>query len=535
MFDVDFGGREVFTIGRIFIGIIKFFIKLILFFGLEFPLAFVGGFLWLVLVKYPEVLEEHETLLMFPFFFGLTISILLSLAFTVRNFVRLFKKDPTITLRSMFGVKSAKKITDPTIKEIRSDSGFIFGKWKGKYIAKSEKEDGHILVIGGAGSGKSSCLAIPTLDSWLERVFAIDIKGELLAKCTRDRNRVKVFAPQDIASHGYDPFWALHESENVAQDIKDITLAIMPTPPDVKDPFWIESAQNVLNGSLSHFYGLGYTFIESMQKIASTPVKTLLNEIMSGNNTLAKIFVAQLIDQKDETLAGIATELSNKIMLFATDPMIVSALSRDVSVTPKDLENGFDVFIQIPEDKLEQWKSLLTLINNQFLKYFEKRSETDSKPILFLLDEFARLGKIEAILNGLATLRSKKITIAILTQSLAQLDLIYGKESRQVIADNCSYKAILKATDADTQEYFSKLVGTYDKMKKTSSANFEQYTQMGKGTGASKTTEEKRIIKPEEFATLDKIVLLTPFGFCRAEKTPYYKDKRFLKGANQNG
>ena len=52
---------------------------------------------------------------------------------------------------------------------------------------------------------------------------------------------------------------------------------------------------------------------------------------------------------------------------------------------------------------------------------------------------------------------------AILTQSLAQLDLIYGRESRQVIADNCSYKAILKATDADTQEYFSKLVGTYDK------------------------------------------------------------------------
>ncbi len=460
----------------------------------------------------------------------LVISFIPTLMIFSRNLVRTFSRNNTFSWLSFFmggGISGEKKIINPTIKEIRAESGFIFGKWKGKYMAKQETEDGHILVIGGAGSGKSSCIAIPSLDAWMERVFAIDIKGELLEKCTRNREQIKVFAPADSCSYGYDPFWALHESDNLAQDIKDITLAIMPTPPDVKDPFWIESAQNVLNGSLTHFYALGYNFIGAMGKTAATPLKTLLEEIMASDNRLAQIFVAQLVDQKPETLAGIATELSNKIMLFATDPMIVNALSRDMTVTPKDLENGFDVFIQIPEHKLEQWKPLLTLINNQFLKHFEKRSESDSKPVLFLLDEFARLGKIEAILNGLATLRSKKITIAILTQSLAQLDMIYGKEARQVIADNCPYKAILKATDADTQEYFSKLVGTYDKMKRTQSANFEQYTQLGKGTGTSTTTEEKRIIKPEDFATLDKIVLLTPYGFCRAEKTPYYQDKRF--------
>ena len=530
MFDINFSGRDFMTIGRIFIGIIKILLKVIFFFGLEFPFAVFGILFWLVNGEHSWWLWKNEKILEPIFITAMVISCLFSLLFTIRNFARLFKKDPTITIRSMFGAKDSKKITNPTIKEIRSESGFIFGKQNGKYIAKSETEDGHILVIGGAGSGKSSCLAIPSLDSWKERVFAIDIKGELLQKCTRDRSRVKVFSPQEQDSYGYDPFWALYESDNIAQDIKDITLAIMPTPPDVKDPFWIESAQNVLNGSLTHFYGQGYSFIESMQEIVSTPIQSLLGDIMDSDNMLAKIFVAQLVDQKAETLSGIATELSNKIMLFATDPAISGALARPQKITPHDLENGYDVFISIPEHKLEQWKPLLTLINNQFLKHFEKRPESDSKPILFLLDEFARLGKIDAILNGLATLRSKKITIAILTQSLAQLDLIYGRESRQVIADNCSYKAILKATDADTQEYFSKLVGTYDKIKKSSSAQFEQYTQLGKGTGASTTTEEKRIVKPEEFATLDKIILLTPYGFCRAEKIPYYKEKRFAKG-----
>ena len=521
--------QAILTIIGLLLKLAIVFLKIAMYTGTWIQCIWFGFVLWMNanIDTLPKWLDNQvaETALIIIFY----VSFIPTLMIFSRNLVRTFKKDNSFTWGDFLKDKQTKT-TNPIIKDLESESGFIFGKQKGKWLAKHESIDGHILVIGGAGSGKSSCLAIPSLDSWKERVFAIDIKGELLEKCTRNPDKVKVFNPQDVNSYGYDPFWALDESDHIAQDIKDITLAIMPTPPDVKDPFWIESAQNVLNGSLSHFYSLGYNFIDSMEKIVSTPIQTLIGEIMNGQNTLAKMFVAQLVDQKPETLSGIATELSNKIMLFATDSSISNALSRPNRITPHDLENGYDVFISIPEHKLEQWKSLLTLINNQFLKHFEKRSETDSKPILFLLDEFARLGKIDAILNGLATLRSKKITIAILTQSLAQLDLIYGKESRQVIADNCSYKAILKATDADTQEYFSKLVGTYDKIKKSSSANFEQYTQMGKGTGTSKTTEEKRIIKPEEFATLDKIVLLTPYGFCRAEKAPYYLEKRFMKG-----
>src|SRR5690606_32187010 len=187
--------------------------------------------------------------------------------------------------------------------------------------------------------------------------------------------------------------------------------------------------------------------------------------------------------------------LSNNIMVFATDPQLKKALSNPKAINPTLLERGEDVFLQIPEHKLEQWRGLLSLIVQQFLKHFERRPDGTATPVLFLLDEFARLGKIEVISNGLATLRSKKVHICILTQSLAQIDAIYGKVQRQVIADNCSYKAILRATDAETQEYFSKLVGTYDKQKVTQSANYEQYTKLGKGTSKSITTEEKRIIK----------------------------------------
>lgn len=131
---------------------------------------------------------------------------------------------------------------------------------------------------------------------------------------------------------------------------------------------------------------------------------------------------------------------------------------------------------------------------------------------------------MEGILNGLATLRSKKITIEIIIQSLAQLDAIYGKEQRQIITDNCAYKAILGATDSDTQKYFSTLVGTHE-MQRESFTKDRKNLVFHDITSSNISIVDKPIIRPEEFAYLKDIVLLTPDGFSRVKKQPYYTMK----------
>ena len=423
-------------------------------------------------------------------------------------------------LRSAAGNK--EKESEKISKEYATNKleGVFFGKKKGKYITKKETEDGHVLVVGGAGSGKSSCIAIPTLWAWQNSVFAIDIKGELSRKA--NCSNMKIFNLTDATSYGYDPFHSLQSQENRVPDARSIALAIAPEPAGTKDPFWIQAVQNLLTGAILFFSGYSMTFIETMQKIQELPLKDLITLIWEGEDDAAKKFITQFVNAESKTLSGIAMELSNKIMLFATDPIIESALSRQETVTPDDLENGFDVFIVIPEDKLEQWKSLLTLICSQFLKHFERRDETkENVPVLFLLDEFPRLGKIEPVITGLTTLRSKKIHVCLIAQSLAQLDVIYGKDQRKVIVGNCQYRAVLQATDVDTQEYFAKAYGTYDKEKESKNINYDTIG-IGKGTSKGTTTEEKHKIKLEEFAHLQDIVLFTPKGSMRVDKAPYY-------------
>jgi type IV secretion system protein VirD4 len=406
--------------------------------------------------------------------------------------------------------------------------GFVFGKRSFRYVCKKENIDGHILVLGGSGSGKTSCLAVPSLLSWRSRVFAVDIKGELYQKTAWKRGWIKAFNPLDPKSCGYNPFYILDQSDNLVGAARQIVLSLINQPADVRDPFWVQAAQNLFTGSILHFYHLGYSFIKMVKAIQDLKPSSLVKQIAESPSQDARRFIGQFLDMDVKTLAGIYAELSNKLAIFATDPLLQECLSRERFIRPDDLEEGRDIYLLLPEDKLEAWQGLLTLIVNQFLRRFEQRKEGKGEPILFLLDEFPRLGKIEAV-KGIATLRSKKVTICLLVQSLAQLDFLYGKSYRQVIVDNCAYKAILNATDADTQEYFSRLVGTMEQPRLTQTTNFKNDTQEIQGKGTSETTIEKRLVKPEKFATLDEIVLLSPFGFCWVKKTSCYRVRAFQK------
>ena len=530
-------GKEIGGLLRVLMYAFKallFILKIAHFVGLTWffvPIAFALIYEW-VSGNYLEnsvVVEAIFSVMVFVCFVLAPLTLL-------QNLIRMIKKDRTFSIAKAILNRTKKKGFEAklggdtvALASAGDVSGFVFGKKGGKYVTMPEATDGHVLVIGGAGSGKTAGVAIPTLMSWRERVFAIDIKGELYqkTKAARTEAQIKVFNPTDPNAHGYDPFFVLKHSAEVPEEARALALSICPLPAEVKDPFWIQSAQNMLTGFLVYFFHKDFSFSETMKAIKSRGVKKLITEIMEGEDEQAIAEVSQFDGMDDKTLSGVFTELSNHITIFATSADLQRALSgHGRCITPADLENGYDVYCCIPEHKLEQWKELMGMLCNQFLKSFERRPDGNTKPILFLIDEFPRLGKIETISNGLATLRSKKIHIALFVQSKSQLNAIYGKDVAEVIADNCSYKAILKASEPNTQEWCSKLVGTYDKKKLSSNYNAD-VIGIGKGQGTSKTEEEKKIIKPEEFAYLQDVVCLFPNGYRRIDKAYYFKDKTF--------
>ena len=96
-----------------------------------------------------------------------------------------------------------------------------------------------------------------------------------------------------------------------------------------------------------------------MQIIKGTPTKELIEQIVADTNDKAKMEIMQFSGMDDKTLSGVFAELSNHITVFATSDDLQRALSGEGrSITPADIEGGYDIFCCIPEHKLEEWKDL---------------------------------------------------------------------------------------------------------------------------------------------------------------------------------
>ena len=130
-------------------------------------------------------------------------------------------------------------------------------------------------------------------------------------------------------------------------------------------------------------------------------------------------------------------ELTTNLSVFGSKSDIKYCFrDNPIKASPFTFKENKSVFLAIPEHMLESYKAILRLCTVQTLKEMERRpdasgKEVKNKPMIILIDEFARLGRMEGIFNALATLASKKISVILAFQSLAQCEVIYSKEENE--------------------------------------------------------------------------------------------------------
>ena len=413
-------------------------------------------------------------------------------------------------------------------------SGILLGRDRrsGKYVCKPLNEDGHVFLIGGSGSGKSSAFVIPTLlINKSTRVFAVDIKGELSFKSTKYGNEhVRIFNPSDRSKYGYDPLYNLSENsttQQIMETMQNISFSLISLPAGLKDPFWKNSARNLLTGLLIFYYKQGIReYIAIIDEILKQPVKESIKAVMfnAKPTSVEYHYVVQFKDMEDETLGGIVAEMNNHLVVFANDQDIRYAFMDNPNrVNPLDLEKGFSIYLSIKEEKLSDYYDVMQLIINQTLSQLEKRPE-DSEPIIFIIDELPRIlsaGKLDRLLDGARTLRSRKVCLFLITQSTEALMSAFTENEVADLISNCPYIIILSASSPKTQKSVCSWCGKYKVQKKS-------WSNGGKSRNTNISYEEKDIVEPSDLLTLKntgEAILITPNGYCRVKKTPYYEDK----------
>lgn len=195
----------------------------------------------------------------------------------------------------------------------KKPTGIVFGLAGKNYVCKQFEMQGHTTVIGGSGSGKSSCLCIPTVLSNPEaRIFAIDIKGELSFKSTKYGDaHVMIVNPADRNSYGYNPFYALDENsstQDILETMQNISFSLISLSASETQPFWKQSGRNLLTGLLIYYYKQGmHDFISVIDAILSKPVKDSIQEVLNNakSDSVEYRYIVQFSDIADGRLGGL--------------------------------------------------------------------------------------------------------------------------------------------------------------------------------------------------------------------------------------
>lgn len=441
--------------------------------------------------------------------YGMYILILVACGFWL--FIRLgLKKDSLRTSNQLHRDNKTKA------------EGIIFGKQRGKLIYSKTNEEGHVLVTGGSGSGKTSSILIPTLKSFSGTFFCIDISGDISPNV--DKQNSLLYNPDDANSIPYNIFGAIDNLKNFDEQneaLERLSYLLMPEEINMSDSsrYFLTEGRKILTAALIAFYHENKDFVEICKIIFTNSWINLFNMIDNTNNQNAIAYINSFVGANEQNTAGCKQQTDASVKIFATYKTLGTTIRRPsnegICFYPEQLEK-YNVFVNIHDSKLMVYAPLLHIITAQTLDYFSTRSLMQKNTILLCLDEFASLGRLD-ILHALQTLRKKHVRILVLTQSLSDLDMIYGKNERIAMTNNFKYKAVLEATDPDTQDYFSRLIGQNLVLRMSTTKSSGQ-------TSRTRAEQKDWIIDPASFAQLrNHLILIYPDGYLKLEKNYWFK------------
>ena len=426
------------------------------------------------------------------------------------------------------------------LRSRKDASGIIFGKLGSLLACSPENDEGHIAIFGGTGLGKTLALLVPTLRKWLGTALVIDIAGDI-CKNVYMPNKL-IYEPENPESTPYNIFAEIDETEDKDEQNELLANLAHLLMPDVRrdnstSMFFKTEGRKMLTAALITFYHANIDFIDICRIVVDSNWETLLADIAERGNDKARQFISSFIGTKGENTAGCKQALDKAINLFVFSENLKCNIRRprpgEQHISPDKLEEH-NVFVILDDAKLKVYAPLLHVFTAQSLNYFSKRKNYSGKTILFCLDEFATYGRID-LADALRKFRKKRIRIMVLTQSIADIDLIYGWDERKVMMDNFAFNVILGSDDPNTQEPFSKKIGErtviktrISKTKKPIERVVEHPWIQGRtitmrDTEVTTTVHEyeqvERIIPPAELGRLgDDLILLTLDGNMRLKK-----------------
>lgn len=368
--------------------------------------------------------------------------------------------------------KESKYKNNDLSHNLNMENGIILGKVPNKKELmimhdNTSIDNQNVVVIGSSGAGKSQAYVIPNLINIRNKsIIVTDPKGELYeltSQLKRDQG-YKTYQVDfvNFKQAKYNPLYYV-ETPLDAQKIANTIISNFEKGGESgSGQFFKNSATNILS-ALIVYVKTEYDKDEAnLEKVVEVYDEHIQDEehFLKWVDTIpkehpAKDLLNSIKELTDVTRKSVTSTLSNGFSLFKL-PQVKSMTSKSDFNFEDFIDEKAILYVKLSMED-DTFAPLTSVFFNQMINIYyqiaqESKDNKLKRKIVFMLEEFANIGKLDNYSKVLATCRSLGLSMHTIIQNKAQLEKrsMYGKDEATDILGNHDTTVLLRADKKDT-------------------------------------------------------------------------------------
>ncbi|MDR2865558.1 MAG: type IV secretory system conjugative DNA transfer family protein [Spirochaetaceae bacterium] len=414
------------------------------------------------------------------------------------------------------------------------------------------------LLAAPTRSGKGVSSVVPTLLSYPGSVFILDLKGENFDFTSGFRARFgKVYrwAPMGKGHH-FNPLMEIRRDQDAFSDanlLADILTTPVTAAASSASEHFITAARDFLTSVILHclcsdwedktFSGCR-KFLAQVDPVDSDNNQYIYDLMIKGHHCSSEIH-QQIIEgagnqrkRPYEEGGSVLSTVNNALAIFADNHIKENTANSEFYIDEfEKTDTPISLYVTIPYSEIQRISPLIRMFVTLFSRRFTG-GETNAMnikfktPILFILDEFDKLGKMEELHTNMGIHNGYGIHYFLIIQAISQLNKLYGKDHSFLAHCRTNLFYAPGPAEIENAETISKICGQESIYKANRSYSGSKGGLLFSNHSLSGNEQGRNLINADEVLRLpsDQLVLLTqdspPYI---AKKNVYYKDPMFTK------
>ncbi len=355
--------------------------------------------------------------------------------------------------------------------------GIVLGKLGGTTIRSDEPA--HILVVGPSRSGKGTGFVLPNGYLWQGSAVFFDPKRENFDALANHRaamgNKVFMFSPGSNDTHRYNPLDFVRRDERMATDCLVVASFVIP---EKADDTWAGAGRLLLSALIGYVLSspliAGAQHMRTVARMTTTgkDISSVLRAIVKTERQHLPTWVVDSFNQyialEPETRNSAVFNVNMAMSLWNNG--LISAATETSDFDIRELRRQpITIFIGCTIAELSIFRPLIRILFQQIhdLMMVKIPGQDEPHQVLLMLDEFYHVGRMDSLISKITISAGYGFRMAIVMQDIAQLDELYGKNTRSTTVSGSQIKLFIQINDLETSEFVSEMLGETTQVYKT--------------------------------------------------------------------